>query len=90
MNLILTVYNALCEPSKFTVNGVDADYDDFGDKGDTDPDNAEEYGCGNMTFTPKLATDSILSKYGITLDDYNEIARQLQEDLSFGNCGWCT
>jgi hypothetical protein len=80
--------NALCSLSEFTINGIEADWSDFGDKDDHDPDNAEDYGCGDMRFTPTPPTAEILNKYGITEDQYNTICEEL-DVLSFGNCGWC-
>lgn len=89
MDLKLEVYGALCECSEFKINGINADYDDFGDKYDDDAGNAQEYGCGNMHFHPKRPTPEILDKYKINLEEYNKIADELEEKLSFGSCGWC-
>ena len=89
MDLKLKVYSSLCECSEFKINGIDADYDDFGDKYDDCKANAQEYGCGNMHFHPKRPTQEILDKYKITVDGYNKIADELEEKLSFGSCGWC-
>ena len=89
MNYKIEVYYALCELSTFEINGIEADYNDFGDKDDVSPETAEEYGCGNMKFTPKLATDEILNKYKISVDEYNTITLILIDKLSFGSCGCC-
>lgn len=89
MNIKLEVYDALCETAVFEINGIKADYGDFGDKYDTDPENAYEYCCGNMQFIPQPATQEILDKYKITLEEYNEICKML-DALSFGECGWCS
>lgn len=88
MELELEIYSALCETSSFYINGIEAEWRDFGDKYDTDPENAEEYGCGNMEFLPKLATDEVLEKYKITRSEYLEVQEKLG-GLSFGSCGWC-
>lgn len=90
MNLVLEVYDALCETSVFTINGIRADNDDFGSKCDEGAEYADDYCCGNMQFTPKPATQNILDKYKITVSEYNEIAEKLNEGLSFGSCGWCS
>ena len=89
MEYRIEAYDALCELQVFTVNGVSAEYDDFGDKDDNDTGNAENYGCGDMRFTPKPVTDGVLFKYGISPDEYNTITGELEEKLSFGSCGWC-
>ena len=89
VKLELEAMNCLCELDKFIINGKKANYYDFGDKMDIDPNNAEDYSCGNMVFLPKLATNGILNKYNINNDEYAEICEQLTEKLSFGSCGWC-
>lgn len=89
MVLEIEVYDALCALSTFRINGIDADYEDFGNKADENPEDAEEYGCGNMIFTAKLPTDSVLEKYKITAPEYEKVANKCAELLSFGSCGWC-
>ena len=82
----------LCYCPIFTIKGIKADEDDFGEKEDIDRhcEDKPDHGCGNMTFTPKPATQKVLDKYGITVDEYNEIADVLQDGLSFGYCGLCS
>lgn len=89
MKYVIQGYGALCELQTFVINGVNADYEDFGEKYDDGPANAEDYACGDMTFYPKPATDVTLSKYKISADEYNTITEELRDKLSFGNCGWC-
>lgn len=79
----------LCILDKFEINGIEADYEDFGSKEDRAPELAEPYCCGNMQFIPKLATQDILDKYNINVTEYNKICDELQ-CLSFGSCGWCS
>ena len=88
MKLKLKCYDYLCSLEVFEINDIKADYNDFGTKEDVDSYNAPDYGCGNMQFTPKLATQKVLDKYQITVDDYNKICEEL-DCLSFGYCGWC-
>ena len=88
MKVELDVFGALCELATFRINGIDAEYTDFGDKYDCEPENAEPYGCGNMMFFPKEPNASVLKKYNITKDEYDEICNKL-DCLSFGCCGWC-
>lgn len=89
MDYKIEAYKVLCELSIFEINGISADYDDFGDKYDADRENAEEYGCGNMKFFPKPVTNEVLNKYNISIDEYNKITLELEDKLSFGACGWC-
>lgn len=89
MKIEMKVYGALCSTELFVINDVAADSSDFGCQYDADPENAEEYGCGNMTFEGKAPTAEVLSKYKITEAEYALIVAQLESALSFGGCGWC-
>jgi hypothetical protein len=84
----LEIFGALCSTRVFTINGIAAAYDDFGEKYDRSPDTAEEYGCGNMQFTGIPSTPEVLAKYGIDQETYDSVVEQL-DGLSFGSCGWC-
>ncbi len=84
------VYGALCSLSEFTINGIDADEDDFVDQYDQSPETAEKYGCGNMRADIIPATDEVLKKYGITADEYATIAADVAKKVSCGCCGRCT
>ena len=85
----IEVYGCLCETKVFEINGIKAEHEDFGWKGDLDRANAEPYGCGDMTFVPKEPNADVLKKYNITVEEYNEICAELALKLSFGCCGWC-
>lgn len=85
----IVAYDALCELDNFTINGIDADYSDFGDKRDIGWVDAESYACGDMQFIPYECRDEILEKYDITEGEYYLICHKLKEALSFGKCGWC-
>ena len=85
----IETYSCCCGASLFCINGKDADIDDFGELMDINPEEASEYGCGNMMFVIKNATQSVLDKYDITLKEYNEIAGELREQLSIGMCCMC-
>ena len=79
-----------CELESTTINGVGLDYDDFGEKYDTDAENAPDYGCGDMQFIPFEKVDkNVLEKYNITQEEAKKIQGKL-ECLSFGCCGWCS
>jgi hypothetical protein len=90
LKVVVIPYHALpCSCETFTINGMDADKDDFGSSCDMDPDNAEQYGCGNRIFIPQMPTDEVLEKYSINLREYAEICAKLQDMLAVGTCGWC-
>lgn len=82
-------YGALpCELQVFTINGKQANEEDFGVKIMRDGSCMDnECGC---SFHPKLPTSEVLSKYGITVDEYSEIAHKLESELLVYNCGWCS
>ena len=86
----IKVAECLCWCEEFTVKGIKADQDDFGELDDREPQSATKYrGCGDMHFTPKPCTTKVLDKYGITCEEYNDVADALEECLSFGRCGYC-
>lgn len=90
MKLECEAYRALCELSKFTINGINAHYDDFGTKEDRDPKSAPDYCCADMRFIPYPSINlEALKKYNITSEEYNEVCKILEDKLSFGACGWC-
>lgn len=89
MKLKLKVFDCLCATETFEINGIQANSSDFGENNDEDSENADDYGCGNMQFTTKPSTQEVLDKYKISVDEYNKIAEQLSEKMSFGCCGWC-
>jgi len=60
MNLQLEIYGALCNTSLFTINSIEAEYEDFGEKYDRDRENAKDYCCGDMQFTRIPSTSEIL------------------------------
>ena len=89
MKLEIKPMSSYCALSTFRINGIKADYNDFGYTEDIAPDRAEPYGCGNMQFIPdKNPQDGILEKYGITEDEWLRVLKEL-DCLSFGHCGWC-
>ena len=89
MKLELEIFSSLCSAAKFTINGVVAETNDFGDQGDQGYD-AEDYCCADMRFESKEPTQEVLDKYGISKAEYIIVAGQLEEGLSFGSCGWCS
>ena len=88
MDVKIKPYSALpCELEAFTINGRDANANDFGVYEQT---SAEEYGCAESRFIPdRHPRHGVLEKYGITLDEWRSIEFQLEEALHVTNCGWC-
>ncbi len=81
--------NALCALMPTKINGINLDYNDFGEKYDIDSENAPMFCCANMQFIPyKEIKQETLDKYNITEQEYRQIQDKL-DCLSFGNCGWC-
>lgn len=89
MKLELDVYSAICETKKFIINGIKATDKDFGEKYDHSPDKARPHRCGNMLFEPAVPAQQVLDKYGITINEYMQICKQLQACVSFGTCSLC-
>lgn len=88
MKLKIEQYQALpCALRVFTINGTEADKEEFGT---IDLTSDGEYGCAFCKFTPdRHPKDGVLERYGITLEEFITIGDVLQEKLSFVNCGWC-
>ena len=89
MECKIEVYEAMCSLSTFEINGIDADEDDFVDKYDHSSYAAEDHACEDMRADLNTATDEVLQKYKITLDEYNAIAENVAGKVSFGCCGLC-
>jgi hypothetical protein len=89
--VIAEPYGALpCALQTFTINGIDADENDFGEGFDADWENAPDYGCGFHKFEgDRTEKPSVLAKYNIDYSDYLEICDLLEETLLVGSCGWC-
>lgn len=97
MELIIKKIDSLpCCTEKFTINGIDAEKNDFGEGYDNRnyctvdySDAIARWGCVNRVWKRKHSTPEVLSKYNITQDEYNTIVLELEEKLSIGRCGWC-
>jgi hypothetical protein len=90
MDLTLMFYGCLCATTTFTINGVEAHKEDFGEQYDRSPETAEDYCCGDMQFTRIPPTPEVLAKYKITEEEYAQVCDKLEEGLSFGRCGCCS
>nr|DAR87641.1 MAG TPA: Golgin subfamily A member 7/ERF4 family [Caudoviricetes sp.]DAX62841.1 MAG TPA: Golgin subfamily A member 7/ERF4 family [Caudoviricetes sp.] len=87
MKLEIRVYSSLpCEDEVFTINGIEASKDDFGE---VNVEGIGNYSCLLMGFTPKMPKQGVLDKYKITLDEYEEIIEQLNDTFCYGKCSWC-
>lgn len=74
---------------RLTINGIDADTDDFGSMEDDNPEDAPDYGCGCKKFFPEMPSKKVLERYSIDVDEYREICDDLSEALFVGRCGLC-
>ena len=90
MVIEMNVFAHLCEPKRFSVNGVSAMVRDFGTMRDVSPKKAPTGGCGDMRFERSAPTDGVLIKYGITADEWVKVAEMLEDELSFGLCDLCS
>lgn len=87
-------YHSLpCALELFKINGIDADMDDFGESGDSDPYNAPDYCCGCWKFKKHGDIKEIkaaMEKYSLTWEEFYEIGDLLEETLYVGECSWCS
>ena len=90
MELVIKPFHSLpCRLEVFTINGMGADQDDFGEVCDHDMESAEPYACAEMQFDSKPPTKEVLGKYNITEEEYYNICNELECELCVGSCGWC-
>ena len=90
MELVIKPFHSLpCRLEVFTINGIGADQDDFGEVCDHDMESAEPYACADMQFDQKPPTKEVLDKYNITEEEYYNICNELEGELYAGSCGWC-
>ena len=90
MELELEIEVCLCSLATFQINGIKANIKDFVNKYDHKPENSVDYGCGDMKADIIPATNEVLNKYNISLDEYNKVAERVSSEVSFGNCNLCT
>lgn len=90
MKLVTIPYGAFpCNLKEFTINGIYADKDDFGE---TISESDGFYGCANNYFkgnTRLSHIKEVCDKYNITCEEYLEIVEHLEDVLYVGKCGWC-
>ena len=91
MEVTLVTGTGYCQyTEKFEINSVDAYIDEFGYSWDHNPEDAPEYGCGNMKFEPKRASSELLAKYKITIEEFYEICDLIDSKVSWGRCAMCS
>ena len=77
-----------CSLRTFTIGGIVADEDDFGEK---------EFGNGSCmdnscscTFIPGKPTKGVLEKYKINEEEFYNICEELVNELYVSSCGLCS
>lgn len=90
MEVIMIEYCGFpCSLEKFTINGIKAYKDDFGE---TVSENNGFGGCINNRFkgsTNSFHIKEVCNKYNITHEEYLEIMENLEDKLYIGDCSWC-
>ena len=87
MKLTIETFDAFpCSTRIFTINGIEANEYDFGEK--------HIYGSAIHNkccceFIPKMPTQNVLDMYNISLDEYQTICDELSSALYVFHCGWC-
>lgn len=92
MDLVILPFSSKkhCGLKKFTINGIKASENDFGEGFDECPDAAAKFGCGYRRFKRNGRPNrGILEKYHITLSDYKLICDRLESVLTVGRCNYC-
>lgn len=92
MKVIVEPYDySPCTPRVFTINGIRADYYDFGTCRDRKPKQAEDHCCCDCKFKrDKRKTKTAMRKYNLTYDEYCEVCDVLEAVLDVGECGYCS
>lgn len=74
----------------FTINGIKADEDDFGQ---WSKNHCEGYGCKDCFFerytNRPLQVIKNLNKYGINEEEYDEVCDELEKNLQVYSCHLC-
>jgi hypothetical protein len=87
--VVIERFNSLpCSLRTFTIGGIVADEDDFGEKEFRDG-NCRDNSCG-CTFIPGEPTKEVLEKYKINEEDFYNICEELVNKLYVSSCGLCS
>lgn len=76
-----------CSLEVFTVNGVNADFEDFGYMGDYE--DCYKSCCNKVFMVDESLCPTTTKKYGITESQFYEIASILEDKLISGECNLC-
>lgn len=91
MELVIKPFDALpCKLETFTINGKEAESEDFGFTIDPFEGDKEPGSCIDMHFESIPPKPEVLKCYNITTDEYDVICKKLEEKLCVGECIWCT
>ena len=87
--VVIERYNSLpCSLRTFTIGGIVADEDDFGEK-KLGNGSCMDNSCG-CTFIPGEPTKGILEKYKIGEEEFYNICEELVNELYVSSCGLCS
>ena len=92
---ITTRYGLPCTTQIFTINGQNANDNDFGEGfNDTStPDYKPiDYGCGYRRWektNDERQIKETMKKYHIKREEFEVICGELESKLTVGYCGWC-
>jgi len=106
LDIVMTPYEALpCSLRVFTINGQDANVDDFGYGEDFRKEYSQmeleeiqeevgedlmDYGCIDFRWVrDEDCREEACREYGIDDDDFDYICGELEKVLYVGQCGWC-
>jgi hypothetical protein len=78
-----------CRPVELRINGIKANFYDFGKSKDIDPLNAPPCGCANRVFKMGVLKPYTLNKYGLSPKDVEDLRIILEEKFSIGLCKRC-
>ena len=89
MEYELETYRGLpCETSKFIINGIKVDKNNFGEAEQSSDGN---YGCEYNIFKPfRYPLPGILEKYGITLEEFLRMGDAIESIPEIHHRGWCS
>lgn len=90
MELVIKPFHELpCRLEVFTINGKNAEQNDFGKTFDVYYESGKRHTCFAMHFAPVYPTYKVLDKYNITEEEYCVICNKLERELLVGRCRWC-
>lgn len=90
MEVVIKRYKYLpCELEVFTINGINADRDDFGFL-DGYCGEYEDYSCSNRVFViDESKKEETMLKYHLTEVEYDMVCSELKNECYIDKCGYC-